>query len=143
MALPSRLRTPNPHLGAYYSIVAAAFVSLIVVLAMFEQLGWGQTLLAQTMMIVPLALVLLIAVGSRTTHPVDFFVSGRRVPPVYNGFVLAAIAVGGVGFLAYAGTLFFLGLDALAIGLGWAFGMLTAAVLFVSSEKNQTPGTPL
>lgn len=131
MAIPSRLRTPNPHLGAYYSIVAAAFVSLIVLLAMFEQLGWAEPLLAQTMMLVPLALFLLIAIGARTTQTVDFFASGRRVPAVYNGFVLAAIAIGGVGFLAYTGTVFFLGFDALAIGLGWTFGMLAAAVLFV------------
>ena len=131
MVVPSRLRTPNPHLGAYYGIVTAAFVSLIIVLAMFEQLGWGEALLAETMMIVPLALFLLIAVGSRTIQAADFFASGRRVPAVYNGFVLAAVAVGGVGFLAYPGTLYFLGFDALAIGLGWSFGMFAAGVLFV------------
>ena len=131
MLVPSRLRTPNPHLGAYYSIVAAAFVSLIVVLAMFEQLGWSRPMLAQTMMLVPLALYLLIAIGSRTFQPEDFFVSGRRVPAIYNGFVLAAITVGGVGFIAYTGTIFFLGFDALAIGLGWTFGLFAASVLFV------------
>ena len=88
-------------------------------------------MLAQPMMLVPLALYLIIAVGARTCELEDFFVSGRRVPPVFNGFVLAAVAVGGVGFLAYTGTVFFLGFDALAIGLGWTFGMLLAAVLFV------------
>jgi cation/acetate symporter len=131
MVVPSRLRTPNPHLGAYYGIVTSAFVSLIIVLAMFEQLGWGKPLLAQTMMIVPLALFLLIAIGSRTTQTGDFFASGRRVPAVYNGFVLAAVVVGGMGFLAYPGTLYFLGFDALAIGLGWTFGMFAAGVLFI------------
>ena len=129
--IPSRLRTPNPHLGAYYGIVTSAFVSLIIILAMFEQLGWGRLLLAQCMMLVPLALYLLIAVGARTFEVEDYFVSGRRVPPVFNGFALAAVAVGGVGFLAYTGTVFFLGFDALAIGLGWTFGMLLAAILFV------------
>jgi cation/acetate symporter len=130
MIVPSRLRSPNPHLGAYYSIVAATLVSLVIVLAMFEELGWGRAGLAQTMMLVPLALYLVIAVGARTNQPDDFFASGRRVPPVYNGFVLASIAVGGVGFLGYTGTAFFLGFDALAIGLGWTFGMLAAAILF-------------
>src|SRR5688572_9170967 len=121
MILPSRLRTPNPHLGAYYSIVASAFVSLVVMLAMFEQLGWSRDFLAQSLMLVPLALYLIIAVGSRTFRPEDFFVSGRRVPAIYNGFVLAAVTVGGVGFVAYTGTIYFLGFDALAIGLGWTF----------------------
>ncbi len=131
MIVPSRLRSPNPHLGAYYGIVAATLVSLVIILAMFEQLGWSRAGLAQTMMLVPLALYLLIAVGARTDQAEDFFASGRRVPPVYNGFVLAAIAVGGVGFLGYTGTAFFLGFDAMAIGLGWTFGMLAAGVLFV------------
>jgi cation/acetate symporter len=131
MIVPSRLRTPNPHLGAYYGIIASAFVSLVVMLAMFEQLGWGRAFLAQAMTIVPLALYLLIATGARTRHVADFFASGRRVPPIYNGFVLAAVAVGGVGFVAYTGTVFFLGFDALAIGLGWASGLLAASILFV------------
>ena len=131
MSAPSRLRTPNPHLGAYYGIVTSAFVSLVIMLAMFEQLGWRQPVLAQTMMVMPLALYLLIAMGSRTLEVEDFFASGRRVPPVFNGFVLAATAVGGVGFLAYTGTVFFLGFDALAIGLGWTAGMLIGGVLFV------------
>jgi cation/acetate symporter len=131
MIVPTRLRSPNPHLGAYYGIVAATLVSLVIILAMFEQLGFGRAGLAQTMMLVPIALYLLIAFGARTNQAEDFFASGRRVPPVYNGFVLAAIAVGGVGFLGYTGTAFFLGFDAMAIGLGWTFGMLAAGVLFV------------
>ena len=90
---------------------------LVIILAMFEQLGWGRPLLAQSMMFVPLALYLLIAVGARTFEVEDYFVSGRRVPPVFNGFALAAVAVGGVGFLAYTGTVFFLGFDASPSGL--------------------------
>lgn len=131
MSVPSRLRTANPHLGAYYGIVTSAFVSLILLLAMFEQLGASQTVLAETMLLAPLALYLLIAIGSRTLEVEDFFCSGRRVPPIFNGFVLAATAVGGVGVLVYTGTVFFLGFDALAIGLGWTTGMLIGGVLFV------------
>ncbi|MGV1014584.1 MAG: cation acetate symporter [Methyloceanibacter sp.] len=131
MAAPSRLRTPNPHLGAYYGILTSAFVSLIVLLAMFEQLGWRETVIAQGMILIPLILYMVIAVGARTLDPEDFYTSGRRVPAVFNGFVLAATAVGGVGFLAYTGVLFFLGFDALAIGLGWTCGILAGAVLFV------------
>src|SRR4026207_1965491 len=131
MSVHSRPRTSNPHLGAYYGIITRAFVPLTLMLAMFEQLGVGQTLLAEIMLLAPLALYLLIAVGSRTLNVEDFFCSGRRVPPLFNGFVLAATAVGGVGVLAYTGTVFFLGFDALAIGLGWTAGMLIGGVLFV------------
>ncbi len=131
MSAPSRLRTPNPHLGAYYGIVASAFVSLVIVLAILEQLGWSEAVIAEAMIAVPLVLYLIIAVGARTLNVEDFYTSGRRVPPVFNGFVLAATTVGGVGFFAYTGTVFFLGFDALAIGLGWTCGLLLAAVLIV------------
>ena len=128
---PSRRRQANPNLGAYFGIVASAFVSLVVGLAIFEQLGWQQTSLAQAMILVPLVLYLGIAFGARTLNVEDFFVSGRRVPPVYNGAVLSAVLIGGTGFFGYTGTLFFLGFDALAIGLAWTTGLLVSGLLFV------------
>jgi len=131
MIAPSRQRTPNPHLGAYYSIVASAFVSLVILLAMAEQLGWSDGTVARSLILLPLAAYLGIAVAARTLDIEDFFASGRRVPQVYNALVLAAIAVGGTGFFAYTGAVLFLGFDALAIGLGWTCGFLLAAVLFV------------
>src|SRR5688572_12754812 len=114
MSATSRQHTPNPHLGAYYGIITSAFVSLVIVLAMFEQLGWSDGAIARSMILLPLALYLVIAVGSRTVNREDFFVSGRRVPQVYNALVMAATVVGGVGFFAYTGAVFFIGFDALA-----------------------------
>lgn len=131
MALQSRQRSPNPHLGAYYGIVASAFVSLAILLAMAEQLGWGHGPIARLMILMPMILYMAIAVAARTLNVEDYFVSGRRVPQVYNGFLLAAITVGGTGFFAYTGALFFVGMDGLAIGLGWTCGLLLSAVLFV------------
>ena len=131
MALQSRQRTPNPHLGAYYGIVASALLSLAILLAMAEQLGWRDGSIARLMILMPLILYMAIAIAARTRNIEDFFTSGRRVPQVYNAFVMAAITVGGTGFFAYTGALFFVGLDGLAIGLGWVCGLLLAAVLFV------------
>jgi cation/acetate symporter len=128
---PSRRRQANPHLGAYYGILTSAFVSLVISLAMFEQLGWQEMWIARAMILVPLALYLVIALGARTLNVEDFFASGRRVPPVYNGAVLAAVLIGGTGFFAYTGTLFFLGFDALAIGLAWTAGLIVSGILFV------------
>ncbi len=135
MIAQSRQRTPNPHLGAYYGIVASAFVSLVVLLAMAEQVGWSEGAIARWLILLPLLLYLAIAAAARTNDVEDFFTSGRRVPQVYNGFVLAAITVGGTGFFAYTGAILFLGFDALAIGLGWTCGLLLAAVLFVPSLR--------
>lgn len=130
MAPPARLRLPNPHLSAYYGIITSAFVSLVIALALFEQLGWQAEWLATGMIVLPLAVYVAIAAATRTADLDDFFASGRRVPPVFNGFVLAATAIGGTGFFAYTGAVYFLGFDALAIGLGWTMGLVVAAVLF-------------
>jgi cation/acetate symporter len=127
----SPYRQANPHLGAHFGIITSGFVSLVIVLAMFEQLGWPHSLLGEAMILIPVLLYLAIALATRTFDIRDYFVSGRRVPPVYNGAVLAAVLVGGTGFFAYAGTLFFLGFDGLAIGLGWAAGLLAGGLLFV------------
>ena len=66
MSAPSRQRTPNPHLGAYYGIVASGFVSLVILLAMAEQLGWSDGTIARSLILLPLALYLAIAVAART-----------------------------------------------------------------------------
>jgi cation/acetate symporter len=132
MIAQSRQRTPNPHLGAYYGIVASAFVSLGVLLVIAEQLGWSDGAIGRFLILLPLGLYLGIAVAARTLNIEDYFASGRRVPQVYNAMLLAAITVGGTGFFAYTGAVFFLGFDALVIGLGWTCGLLLAAALFVT-----------
>ncbi len=125
-----RLRTPNPHLGAYFGITASAFISLSILLALLEQVGWRESWLGPALILLPVIFYLTIAARTRTMETEDFFASGRRVPSVYNGFMTAATAIGGIGYFAYTGTLFFLGVDALAIGVGLTFGMLLFTVLF-------------
>src|SRR6476646_2189746 len=131
MRAPSRPHQANPNLGAYYGIFTSAFVCLVILLAMFEQLGWQETWLARSMMLAPLVLYLAIALYTRTLDVEEFFASGRRVPPVDDGAVIATALVGGTGFFAYTGTLFFLGFDGLAIGLAWTTGLLVSGLLFV------------
>ena len=130
MTRPSHLRIPNPHLGAYYGIITSAFVSLTIMVALSEQLGAARLWLAYGMLLLPLALYVIIAAAAHTLDIEDYFVSGRRVPPVFNGFVLATVAAGGTGYFAYTGTTYLLGFDALAIGLAWAVGLFAATVLF-------------
>ncbi|MFD0988243.1 sodium:solute symporter family transporter [Methyloligella solikamskensis] len=125
-----RLRTPNPHLGAYFGITASAFISLSILLALLEQVGWREATLGPALIVLPVIFYLAVAARTRTMETEDYFASGRRVPSVYNGFMLAATTIGGIGYFAYTGTAFFLGVDAFAIGIGLTFGMLLFTVLF-------------
>ena len=130
--LPSSLRqSTNPHLAAHHGIVASAFVSLVITLAVFEQLGWSRETLAEFMIAIPLLFYLSIAFATRSVDIREFFTCRRRVPAFFNGAVLAAIVIGGTGFFAYSGALFLIGYDALPIGLGWTAGLLASIVLFV------------
>ena len=67
---------------------------------------------------------------ARTASLEDFFISGQRVPPLYNGFALSANLVSGAGLMGLIGSFFFIGYDALPIALGWCTGLGLTAVLF-------------
>lgn len=125
------IRTANPRLNVYYGIFASAFASLVLLLALFEQLQLTRLWLSHILIGIALFAFVLVALSARTLNLDDFFVSGRRVPAVFGGLALAATVIGGVGFFAVTGTVFFLGFDGLGIGLGWVLGLLVALVLFV------------
>jgi cation/acetate symporter len=129
MALTTRSRLVNPRLGTYFGIFAAAFVSLVLMALMAEQLGAADLALRLVMFAGPIALYGAIGLLSPAKEAGDYFVCGRRVPAFFNGLVLAISAIGGVGFLALTGALFSTGFDALCIGLGVCAGLVFMGVL--------------
>src|SRR5690606_10397211 len=111
MPLSSRARAVNPRLGIYFGIITSVFVALVLVLLIFEQLGASDTLLRFLMLGGPLALYAAIGLSAGCNEPLDFFASGRRVPPFFNGLVLAVSAMGATGLVAGTGLLFLHGFD--------------------------------
>ncbi len=130
MALQSRFPSVNPRLATYFAIFTSAVLSLFFVLAVIEQLGVSTILLSTLAILAPVLAACTIGLASSNNDTIDFFVSGRRVPPAYNGLATAAGSMGAVGILGLTGAVFFLGYDAIAIGLGWATGMMIMGVLF-------------
>ncbi len=136
MSMPSTYRSSvnrqvNPRLGIYFSIFAAAFASLTIVLAILEQLGYPDRWLRLALVAAPAAFAAVIGIGSISHAPEDYFASGRRVPAVFNGLVIALTALGATGLLAVTGTFYLIGADALCLALGYFNGLLLAAVLLV------------
>jgi len=131
MSLQSQYRPLNPRLGTHYAIFASAFLALLLVLALLEQLGARKLWLSHTMIVVPLILYLVVAALTWTLDLHEFFSVSRRIPPVFGGLSLAVTAIGGVGLFALTGSLFLIGFDALALSIGWISGFALAAVLFV------------
>jgi cation/acetate symporter len=127
--MSTRTRIINPRLGSYFGIFASAFTGLVLVLLILEQLGVSDPLLRGLMLAVPIALYVAIGLGARTSEALDFFASGRRVPSVYNGLILAVGSIGGTGLLAIPGLFFLHGFDAWCIPIGLAAGFVVMAPL--------------
>jgi cation/acetate symporter len=130
MTLAMRSRLVNPRLGTYFGIFAAAFVSLVLMALMAEQLGMPDIMLRLVMFAGPIALFGAVGLLAPAREAGDYFVCGRRVPAFFNGLVLAVTALGGTGFLALTGAFFSIGFDALCVGLALCAGLVFMGVLF-------------
>lgn len=129
MSFTHRSRLVNPKLGNYFGIFTSAFVSLTLLVMVLEQLDVPLWVLSALMLIVPIAGYLIVGVLSYTQDPLDYFVSGRRVPAFYSGLILAMIGIGATGLLAVTGIFFGIGFDGLCIFIGGISGFVVMAVL--------------
>lgn len=125
--LPSR--QTNPHIGTYLAIYTSALAALVLLLVILEQLGTSDARLRNLMILVPIGLYVIIGVASRAATAEEFFVADRAVSAFFTGFASAVTMLGGVGFVAIAGTIFLVGVDGMAIAVAMMLGILVMAVL--------------
>ena len=130
MALNYHYPVVNPRLGASFAIFASAYVSMVLTLLIFEQLGLAAFWVNQVMIAGPVLFYLIIGLMVRTTNLEDFFVAGERVPALYNGLSISANVLGASAVATALGSLVFLGYDGLPLVLGWCAGLAMVAILF-------------
>ena len=121
----------NPRLGSSFAIFASAYTCLVLMLVILEQLGLSALTIDQLIVIAPAFFYVAIGFMTRTVNIDDFFVAGQRVPPFYNALALCGMVFGGSILLGSIGSLFFAGIDAIAIPLGCFAGLILTGVLFV------------
>ncbi len=129
MAFTPNHRMVNPRLGSYFGIFTSLFVASLILVAMFEQLGFSDQTLRATMLLTPALLFLGLGISTATETPADYYAAGRRIPAFFNGLVIAITALGGVGFICLTGTILIAGVDAFALILGWVTGLVLMVVL--------------
>ena len=129
MSFAHRSRLVNPKLGNYFGIFTSAFVSLTLLILVFEQLDVSRWLLSSAMLIGPVLGYVAIGAFSYTEDPLDYFASGRRVPAFYSGLILAFTALGATGVLSATGIFFIAGFDGLCILVGGLSGFVVMAIL--------------
>nr|WP_255719253.1 VC_2705 family sodium/solute symporter [Pelomonas sp. P8] len=107
---------------------ALSFVALVVGLGLGEQHGMPKAWIGYTFLGATVAVYAVIGILSRTTDPAEYFVAGRRVPPLYNGMAAAADWMSAATFIGLVGTLYASGYAGLAYVLGWTGGFVLVAL---------------
>ena len=72
------------NLGKIYSIYTGGFLGFVVVLAILEQLGVPNQYIGYAFIFLTIGIYAAIGILSRTTHVPEYYVAGRKVPPVYR-----------------------------------------------------------
>jgi len=122
------LARPHQHLHRRYVLFALSFIALVVMLGLAEQRGLPKAWIGYTFLGATVAVYAVIGIFCRTTDPAEYFVAGRRVPPIYNGMAAGADWMSAATFIGLAGTLYASGYAGLAYVLGWTGGFCLVAL---------------
>lgn len=121
-------RSPHHHLHRRYALFALSFVALVAGLGLAERFGLPKAWIGYTFLGTTVAVYAVIGILCRTTDPAEYFVAGRRVPPLYNGMAAGADWMSAATFIGLVGTLYASGYSGLAYVLGWTGGFVLVAL---------------
>ena len=117
------------RLNKLYLLYTLAFVSLVAVLGVLEQMGMPRSWIGFVFLIATIGVYAAIGLVCRTTDATEYYVAGRNVPAVYNGMATGADWMSAASFIGMAGTLYISGYTGLAFVLGWTGGYVLVALL--------------
>ena len=121
-------RAFKKQLNKVYGWYTGGFITFVVVLAIFEQMGLSRQWIGFVFLFATVALYAGIGIMSRTSDAAEYYVAGRRVPAVYNGMATGADWMSAASFIGMAGTLYLTGYGGLAFILGWTGGYCLVAL---------------
>ncbi len=105
-------------------------------LAWAERNGVSRQWLGPIFLFATVMIYAAIGIYGRTTDPEEYYVAGRRIPPMYNGMATAADWMSAASFISLAGGLYLQGFSGsagqpggLAYVLGWTGGFCLVALL--------------
>jgi cation/acetate symporter len=121
-------RAFKKQLNKVYGWYTGGFITFVIVLAIFEQMGLSRQWIGFVFLFATVALYAGIGIMSRTSDAAEYYVAGRRVPAIYNGMATGADWMSAASFIAMAGTLYLTGYGGLAFILGWTGGYCLVAL---------------
>ena len=109
---------------------------VLVLMAWAERNGLSRQWLGPIFLFSTVMIYAAIGIYGRTTDPEEYYVAGRRIPPMYNGMAAAADWMSAASFISLAGGLYLQGFSGsatqpggLAYVLGWTGGFCLVALL--------------
>jgi len=133
----------SPAYAAYKRRLHRIFASYVAALAAFllfmawaEQQGMSRVWLGPIFLFSTVMIYAGIGIYGRTSDTEEYYVAGRRIPPMYNGMAAAADWMSAASFISLAGGLYLQGFSGagtqpggLAYVLGWTGGFCLVALL--------------
>jgi cation/acetate symporter len=119
-----------------FGLYVSCLLVFLGVMGWAERQGLSRYWIGGIFLFATLALYASIGIYCRTLDPVEYYVAGRRIPPVYNGMATAADWMSAASFVSLAGGLYlhgFSGADGqpggLAYIMGWTGGFCLVGLL--------------
>ena len=128
----SRVDSDRAYLWRLHRILAlyvAGVLGFLALMTWAEHQGLSRHWIGPIFLFLTVMVYAGIGVYGRTTDPEDYYVAGRRIPPMYNGMATAADWMSAASFIGLAGTLYFSGFEGLAFVTGWTGGFVLVALL--------------
>ena len=115
---------------------ALAWLAFLGGMAWAEQHGLSRNWIGPVFLFASVMVYAAVGIAGRTTDPDEYYVAGRRIPPIYNGMATAADWVSAASFISLAGALYLQGFGGtaaqpggLAYVLGWTGGFCLVGLL--------------
>ena len=111
-------------------------LGFLALMAWAEQRGLSRHWIGPIFLFFTVMVYAAIGVYGRTSDPQEYYVAGRRIPPMYNGMAAAADWMSAASFISLSGALYLQGFSGtpghaggLAYVLGWTGGFCLVAIL--------------
>lgn len=118
------------------ALFVVGFLAFLGLMAWAERAGLSRAWIGPIFLFSTIMLYAFIGIWGRTTDPQEFYVAGRRIPPMYNGMATAADWMSAASFISLSGALYLQGFSGtasqpggLAYILGWTGGFCLVALL--------------
>jgi cation/acetate symporter len=118
------------------AVFVVLFTAFLLLMAWAEQRGVSRFWIGPIFLFATVMMYAAIGISGRTTDPEEYYVAGRRIPPMYNGMAAAADWMSAASFISMAGGLYLQGFGGtetqaggLAYVLGWSGGFCLVALL--------------